>query len=377
MLLTRRKPDLVTPDPRGAREVSFSRGRSFSPGVYRIRFAGGALNYNAALFGWSIQCPTPGFQYEITYGAGEVTAAPGSNVEYATPGEAQAANAGASVDITCTQAGPIAISLVDNPYDDNVAAPWGPPTWELVGRVGDAPVAWTPAQLPGLWAWYRADQGLYSETTGGDPVTTNGDAVARWEDISGAGRHLTQTTFGRRPTLSINAVNGKPALAFNASNSQWMVRAFGLQNVPLFLYVIFRTQSLVTEQQVLNVASGGFTFVSQFRLNNSASMRATVRFPEAIHGTTLSAGQFYQGSALLRSSTSRAVRLNNAGEVSTSTSSAAGTGSWLSLGGLSLDGTTAAAFLDGATAEAIVTTTPPDDATLAELSTYAVGRYAI
>lgn len=51
--------------------------------------------------------------------------------------------------------------------------------------------AFTPASMTGIWAWYRADQG----------VTLDTGKVSQWNDLSGNGRHITQTTASLRPTL--------------------------------------------------------------------------------------------------------------------------------------------------------------------------------
>ena len=61
-----------------------------------------------------------------------------------------------------------------------------------------------------LVTWYRAD------------ALTNlssGAAVATWPDLSGMGYNATQGTVAKRPTYLTNAVNGFPAVRFNAANS--------------------------------------------------------------------------------------------------------------------------------------------------------------
>ena len=74
-----------------------------------------------------------------------------------------------------------------------------------------------PQNFPGLSAWYRANDTdtLFDAVSGGSNVTTNGDPVARWEDKSGSGYHLTQSDIGKRPTLKTNAKNGKNAIEFD------------------------------------------------------------------------------------------------------------------------------------------------------------------
>lgn len=56
-------------------------------------------------------------------------------------------------------------------------------------------------------AWYDPSDvaTLWKDTGGTDPVTAPGDAVARIDDKSGNGRHLTQDTVANRPTYQVDA----------------------------------------------------------------------------------------------------------------------------------------------------------------------------
>lgn len=82
----------------------------------------------------------------------------------------------------------------------------------------------TQARRDGIWplgtfpktdlaAWYDAGQGVFDATSGGSAVT-DGNTVARWEDQSGSGYHLTQATAAAQPTLNNGTLNGLPALTF-------------------------------------------------------------------------------------------------------------------------------------------------------------------
>jgi hypothetical protein len=66
-----------------------------------------------------------------------------------------------------------------------------------------------PPVATGLQLWFDA-----STVPGGD-----GTAVTRWPDGSGNGRDLTAFDPSQAAALRLNAVNGKPALEFNGSNS--------------------------------------------------------------------------------------------------------------------------------------------------------------
>lgn len=64
-----------------------------------------------------------------------------------------------------------------------------------------------PTPTAGLFAQYagRAVTGL-----------NNSDPVATWNDISGNGRHMTQSDAAKRPLYKVNIINGKPALLFDS-----------------------------------------------------------------------------------------------------------------------------------------------------------------
>lgn len=64
--------------------------------------------------------------------------------------------------------------------------------------------AFTPASLPNLTAWYKADA----------LVLSNADPVASWTDSSGAGNHIVGTLL-QRPTYNTNVQNGLPAVTFD------------------------------------------------------------------------------------------------------------------------------------------------------------------
>lgn len=72
----------------------------------------------------------------------------------------------------------------------------------------------TPADVPDLALWLRADDGLFTDA-GTTPAVNNGDAIYRWADRSGNSRHFDQTTSGNRPQLQNSVVNGKPIVDFD------------------------------------------------------------------------------------------------------------------------------------------------------------------
>lgn len=73
--------------------------------------------------------------------------------------------------------------------------------------------SWTPLKLTSLYAWFRADAGLYQDAAKTTPATAQDAPIGAWADQSGNGRDLAQTTDGNRPTLDVNTgIGGKPAI---------------------------------------------------------------------------------------------------------------------------------------------------------------------
>lgn len=76
----------------------------------------------------------------------------------------------------------------------------------------------SPTQLSGtlaLWLDASDPNVLFDATVGGNLVSSDNGAVARFEDKSASAFHLTQSTAGDRPALKLAAQNGKNYLLFD------------------------------------------------------------------------------------------------------------------------------------------------------------------
>jgi hypothetical protein len=86
-------------------------------------------------------------------------------------------------------------------------------------RIGGISISrFNPTSINGLQLWLDATTGLFDATSGGSPVTTDGATVARWEDQSGSGYHVTQATPANRPVLKTGIRNSKNAIRFDGSD---------------------------------------------------------------------------------------------------------------------------------------------------------------
>lgn len=75
-----------------------------------------------------------------------------------------------------------------------------------------------PDSISGLAQWLKADDGLFTDTALTTPVSSDGDAVAGWQDKSGNGRHMTQATSGNRPLYKTGILNSLPVVRFDGAN---------------------------------------------------------------------------------------------------------------------------------------------------------------
>lgn len=89
-----------------------------------------------------------------------------------------------------------------------------------------------PSRISGLQLWLDATRGLFDATTGGNPVTTDGATVARWEDQSGSGYNVLQSTSANRPILKTAIKNNKNVIRFDGSNDALISASIASDNLP-------------------------------------------------------------------------------------------------------------------------------------------------
>lgn len=115
--------------------------------------------------------------------------------------------------------------------------------------------SWSPSDLgTSLWAWYKSDTGVCSDTAG-NTAATNGGTVARWNDLGLHGRYLTQSDSTKRPVFTTNALNGKPSVQFA---NDWL-RA-SVTNAPGDDYSLFIVMKLTSLSDEVFVDCGRYQF---------------------------------------------------------------------------------------------------------------------
>jgi hypothetical protein len=94
-----------------------------------------------------------------------------------------------------------------------------------------------PLTISGLQAWYSARYpgSLYQDSAQTTAAASNGDPVGGWQDLSGNGRHVTQATSSKRPTLSLSAQNGQAGIVFDGVDDTMASSAFNLSDGSVFV----------------------------------------------------------------------------------------------------------------------------------------------
>ena len=88
---------------------------------------------------------------------------------------------------------------------------------DVIRRLTETVIEWTPAQLPNLFAWYSARQ--ISGVAADAPL-------AQWNDLSGNGHHAKQATVANQPLYRTAGLNGHPCVEFDGTNDILLTDAF-------------------------------------------------------------------------------------------------------------------------------------------------------
>lgn len=155
----------------------------------------------------------------------------------------------------------------------------------------------TPNLISGLQLWLDAADSstLFDATAGGNLVTTDGSAVARWADKSGNGRHATQGTVNARPLLKTSVKNGRNVLRFDGSNDIFSVND---------LATLFRSaRTIFAVARTSTGGRNGTTQVSQVIINGMGTQFQYLGFEGFPTSTTTSGLITNAGASIWTAST--------------------------------------------------------------------------
>jgi hypothetical protein len=152
-----------------------------------------------------------------------------------------------------------------------------------------------PLGIPGLTLWLDAGRGLWKDVAGTDPVVANGDVVQRWDDQSGNGNFVTNSTS----TCTWNefgAPNSLPSVRFlgaSVAANRFRSSTSNLLSAPVWVFIVHARSVTNTVQTPIDSKS------SARGLGVDYSSTAGVVGINA--GTALSGGQFLTFNYLLAS----------------------------------------------------------------------------
>jgi len=132
------------------------------------------------------------------------------------------------------------------------------------------PPSFSPLDLsPALWLDASDATTLYDATTGGSLVAADG-TIARWEDKSGNGRHMGQSTGVQQPLRKTLIQNGKDVVRFDGAND-FMQSLLADNDLTTFTIFSVHLKNTSKTQGILytgNASSNGLGFL-EFSGNRS------------------------------------------------------------------------------------------------------------
>lgn len=185
-----------------------------------------------------------------------------------------------------------------------------------------------PKTVSGLALWLDSTTGLYDATSGGNAVSSNGAAVARWEDQSGNLRHFTQATANNQPTLVASGLNGKATLGFDGTNDLLTLSSNSLlRNIPAYTcFFVRKTKTSVSALEIIFTILAGAPTIFDF--NTQATNRPGLRARRDSANTLTSlqgsnsqttAGTFELWGTLIDHSVTTATLFKNGTQLATNT----------------------------------------------------------
>lgn len=190
------------------------------------------------------------------------------------------------------------------------------------GFFGGAAKAFSPTDIAGLQLWLDATTGLFDATSGGGAVTTDGSAVARWEDQSGNGNNFTQSTSNNRPLLKTSIQNSKNVIRFDGTNDAMLGPAALKFAPPVSMFAVVSKRGGTDYSTIYangNLAGGpiGYGIWISATWDNSGAFSAQYRNAGGAStnyytATLPSINAFFIGHAIINSSTNKVYFNNNA-----------------------------------------------------------------
>ena len=126
-----------------------------------------------------------------------------------------------------------------------------------------------PSFIPNLVARYDAMDS--------SSITLSGSDVTQWDDLSGNGRHATQTTSANRPKSGTRTINNKNALDFDGSNdyllNNGVVASFTGEDKPFTIFMVSKSDTTASDYIPWSLASSSSAVMRWISLGSSLFVR--------------------------------------------------------------------------------------------------------
>ena len=109
---------------------------------------------------------------------------------------------------------------------------------------------WTPASVTTDF-WFDASNAA--------SITASSGAVSQWNDLSGNGRHATQSSGSFKFTDTASAQNGKHGLLSVNANGTYMVTSAFSRTQPFMIFAAVKTNLPTPGSGYLNIMNGATT----------------------------------------------------------------------------------------------------------------------
>ena len=216
---------------------------------------------------------------------------------------------------------------------------------------------------------------LFDATSGGSLVAADG-GVARWEDKSGNGRHVTQGTAGNRPARKTSQQNGFDALLFDGVNDVLSFSNAITIPASYTAFQVFRRQNSGISSGLLGASTGTVGYAFFWYSDNLVYERSNSGGDGyTLHGTANTSTGYFVVVTTRNGTTSVATRRNGSAIATVTSGANVTNGANLTWAGIGrLDSVT---FHQGNACEIIVYNSALSDANRAAVENYLISKWGI
>ena len=235
------------------------------------------------------------------------------------------------------------------------------------------PVNFDPSALSGLVGWWNADN-----------VTLNGGTVSGMTDLSGLGKHLTQTNAAAQPTHNATGLNGHGTMTFSSIHGLGVTGRNLTPNIvnSVHYYTVYKSTSTGYSHYVFGQNNGiyNWMYTSHYSTLGMLTAKKGAFNRQNSGGTTVTNNVWHTHESIWEVYTSYPMRnaIDNGVVVNQSAAGGYGSIGWVSIGigGLYNSGAITKGFV-GDIAECIAYNRILTTQERSDLHSYVNARYAI